>query len=223
MHVVNTWWNDLPGERYWLAITASCGGEGVLAVPRKRGRGSSSKAHGLISHVRAGDAIFHYDGAQQAIVACSTARGRVHDRLLTWEADTRRAGVASLVPGPAAVWAIDLERATPLDRHVPIDEIACAHSALFPALRAFEDEVGDPLYYPFAMCGASGSFVLPGRVFKLPALFVRSFPELAQAGGRFQWSAGARTHATSLPGAPRDRAANTAGPGSAVAVARRGA
>ena len=67
--------------------------------------------------------------------------------------------------------------------HAPItaEEIARVQWDLFPALRALEDRVGDPIYYPFAMGSPHETHMLPGRFFKLPALFVESFPALSAA------------------------------------------
>jgi hypothetical protein len=89
-------------------------------------------------------------------------------------------------------WVIELERATALDNNVPFDQIARIQSEQFPALRAFEDEVGGPLDYPFAIGDPSETRLLAGHVFKLPALFVEWFPPLARVAAGMKWAAVAR-------------------------------
>jgi hypothetical protein len=48
-----------------------------------------------------------------------------------------------------------------------------------PALQALEDRVGDPLYYPFALGNPEQTRPMPGKVFKLPSVFVEQFESLS--------------------------------------------
>jgi hypothetical protein len=122
-------------------------------------------------------------------------------------------------------WAIRLERSAPLDRVVHCDEIARIQWDLFPALRALEDKVGEPIYYPFAMDSASDTRLLAGYVFKLPVLFVECFPALARVGAHLKSSvaytdapryAEARTAPIESSRAPRS--ARPRGPASALVM-----
>jgi hypothetical protein len=72
-------------------------------------------------------------------------------------------------------------------------------------LRALEDEVGDPLYYPFEMGNREATRPLPGYVFKLPAVFVRAFPELASAAARVARPPAAVERSPFLVAAPASR------------------
>ena len=192
MDGINAWWKGIPGERFWLGIAARDDKGEVLAAPCGAGRNTYCSEHRLITHVRDGDAVFHFDDAQQCIVAWSTSRGRVQKtrRIWTWRGE----GLAPEedAPRPLPGWTIGLERPTPLDRVVHLDQIARTQWALVPELRAFEDEVGEPLYYPFAMGSPYGTRLLSGYVFKLPALFVESVPSLAQVAKDMTWYAPAR-------------------------------
>ena len=124
--------------------------------------------------------VFHYDESQQAIVAWSTSSGRVQKRGFSWSEATPGAGLERPSSPRHPAWSISLEGSTLLDDIVPLDQIARIQWDLFPALQAFEDMVGAPLYYPFAMGNPSETRLLEGYVFKLPALFVKCFPSMAR-------------------------------------------
>jgi hypothetical protein len=70
---------------------------------------------------------------------------------------------------------------TPLPRTLSLEEIAERQGGLVDELMALEEEVGDPLYYPFEIGTPNATRPLPGYLFKLPALFVASFPQLANS------------------------------------------
>ena len=170
----------MPGERYWLDVTGRDGRERILAAPRETRRGLEAWAHRLLRHVKSGDFVFHYDPLRRAIVSFSIAHGRVEKGDLSWPP---RAELAS--PGRTIErlpsWAIRLRCFTALDARVPLHEIARVQWGLFPSLRALEDEMGDPLYYPFEMGNQQETRTLPGYVFKLPAILVQSCAGLANA------------------------------------------
>ena len=180
---INTWWDKRPGERYWLDVTERDDRGNLLAAPRGEGRSADDWRHQLITHIESGDVVFHYDPSQRGITACSVAKGGVRKRELDWPPPGRfeRNGVTShRLPS----WGISLERSTELGANVPLDEIARIQSSLFPSLLALEEEVGDPLYYPFELGSPQATHPLSGYVFKLPEVFVKGFPELASAAER---------------------------------------
>lgn len=183
MDSVNTWWDRLPGERFWLDVTERDDRDRMLAVPRGVGKQSAAWAHRLITHVRGGDLVFHYDASQEAIAACSIAQGRVEKRDLAWPVATRN-GDAGMGTQLLPSWSIGLRHSTRLVSPLPLAAIAHTQWHLFPVLRALEDAAGDPLYYPFEMGDREGTRPLLGYVFKLPAVFVQSFPELVSAVAR---------------------------------------
>jgi len=184
---INTWWTRIPGERFWLGGIGSDDKGNALAAPR-------GPRHALIMHVKRGDVVFHCDLALRAIVAWSAVRGRVHETRLVWSMPSDGMMQRSTTPRLLDSWVIGLEQATPLDSSVPFDQIARIQSERFPALRAFEDQVG-PLEYPFAMEDPLDTYLLPGHVFKLPALFVDWFPPLARVAAQMNGSALARARA----------------------------
>lgn len=180
---IHTWWEGLSEERYWLDVTDREGREQLLASPRGEDKGYDSWAHRLITHVRGGDIVFHYDATRQAIVAMSLPHGRVEKKQLWWpHASDNPGDAATRVQLPS--WGIALRQASELGAIVPMDEIAHTQWNLFPTLRKLEDEVGDPLYYPFEMGNRTATRPLSGFIFKLPALLVSAVPELSRAAAR---------------------------------------
>ena len=185
---VHSWWKAMAGERFWLGVPGRDGERDVLGAPRAPGRGGETSVEPLIAHVRDGDAVLHYDEEQRAIVGWSTARGHARKRDLYWSEGTRSPNANRAEPRILPSWAIGLAGTKTLRHFVPIEDIARVQWDLFPALRAFEDEVGAPLYYPFAMDSRSESRLLPGCVFKLPSLFVGSFAALATVPAQVPWA-----------------------------------
>jgi hypothetical protein len=180
---INAWWDRFPEERYWLEFTGRNDRDHLLATPRGDGGRPDFWIHRLITHVKEGDVVFHYDAALKAIVGWSISDGRVEKSLMSWSLPVRRSGdepMSRRLPS----WGISLRQATRLGTPVPLDEIARIQWTLFPALRAMEDEVGDPLYYPFEMGNERATHPLSGYLFKLPSVFVRAIPELASAADR---------------------------------------
>lgn len=188
---IHAWWKDIPGEHYWLDVTERDGRDRLLAAPRNDGRGPGSWVHQLITHVRGGDVVFHFDAAQQAIAGWSIAMGRVEKQELRWPLSDAADGSG---PGSRRLpsWGIRLRQSTRLDAAVSLVAIARHQSRLFPALRALEDAVGDPLYYPFEMGNDEATQLLSGFVFKLPAALVHGCPELASAAVRVARSLASR-------------------------------
>jgi hypothetical protein len=177
---VHTWWKSAPGERYWLDVTERNGRDSLLASPRGEGRFARASTHRLLTHVRSGDVVFHFDAPSQAIVAWSICHGRVGKYSLAWPSSD--AGSAETAPWRVRPsWGIELRRPRLLTRIVTLPEIARVQWDLFAALRELEDKVGDPLHYPFEMGRRDETRPLAGYVFKLPRLLVRNLPPLAMA------------------------------------------
>jgi hypothetical protein len=177
---INDWWKRTPGERYWLDVTDRDEREALLAAPKGDGKAADSWTHRLITHVRDGDVVFHYNPSQQGITRWSVASGRVRKQDLLWPYATGENGNGSgsqRLPS----WGIELRQPVRLRAGVPLAEIARVQWKLFPALRALEDRSGGPLYYPFEMGMGDITRPLSGYVFKLPAVFVQGFAGFAGA------------------------------------------
>ena len=187
---INAWWEHRPGERFWLDVTNRDDRDLCLAAPRGTGSSSTGWTHRLITHVKGGDIVFHYDASLRAIVAASIAHGRVEKRERSWPAHDGVEG--SGPPGrKLPSWSIRLRQSTELDTPVSLSEIARVQWDLYPALRALEDTVGDPLHYAFEMGDMETTRPLFGYVLKLPAILVQGIPGLASAAAKWSRSHGA--------------------------------
>lgn len=175
MDTVNSWWADMPNERFWLVVARLDEMKDVLVIPEEHPSGVAGWVGQLPAYVPRRDVVFQYDPESDAIAAWSRAKGpatrqepgrflpRGHER----NGHSRRAS-----------WLLKLHGWRLLHTPVSADEIARVQYELFPALRTLEERVGDPLYYPFAMGNPTETHALPGRFFKLPALFVEQFASL---------------------------------------------
>jgi len=174
MNAVHCWWEGLPNERFWLVVSRFENGKDVLEVPDEDRNDVASWVSDLVAYVPPRDVIFHYHPTSQAIVSWAKPRGRAERREPGWSLTGMHDRSAA-----RPRWVLKVKDRRPLAPAVTAAEIASIQWELFPALRALEDKVGDPLYYPFAMGSPDETHTLPGRVFKLPALFVERFPVLA--------------------------------------------
>src|SRR5262245_46886327 len=175
MHEVNCWWADRPNERFWLVVARQDEMKDVLVVPEESPNDVASWVSQLPAYLPRRDVVFQYDAERQAITAWSRARGPASRQEAGRSGDDARRSRSR-----RASWLIKLHGWRLLHTPVAIDEIARIQWGLFPALRALEDKVGDPLYYPFAMGSPMETHPLPGRMFKLPAMFVEHFAPLSE-------------------------------------------
>ncbi|HJQ93705.1 MAG TPA: hypothetical protein VJ874_05415 [Candidatus Thermoplasmatota archaeon] len=109
------WWNDRPNERYWLEITnRSDIGADLNAPQTDKGGKRPHHAYALITHVAAGDVVFHYDTKVEQIVGVSRVGGAPYASEVRW---------GSLADGtppfPRAGWRVPLEYYSPIN--VPLD------------------------------------------------------------------------------------------------------
>ena len=195
MEGINAWWEGVADERFWLGVTSRDGEGEVLSAPCDAGRRTSPSTLPLITHVKDGDVVFHFDEAQPGIVGWSIARGPARKERLAWPELAQDPDLEGPALRLLPRWVTVLESTTSLHAAVPLDQIARVQWDMFPALRALEDAVGVPLHYPFAMGSPSHTHLLAGHVFKLPGLFVGWFPALARVAELMRWSATAHVDA----------------------------
>jgi hypothetical protein len=175
MKTVNCWWENFPQERYWLAGQPLDERRDLLEVPDESRKDVASWVSNLVAYLPPRDVIFHFDRSAHAITSWSRAKSPPQRRELGWSFGGDREA------SRRATWEVKLRDRRMLDAPITVEEIARVQWDLFPALRALEDRVGDPIYYPFALGSPDETHMLPGRFFKLPALFVESFPALSAA------------------------------------------
>jgi len=177
MDGIHPWWVGRAGEGYWLEVTDREFFGNQLITRRHDPRCMTAWSHRLVLHVEPGDVIFHYYERERAIVGWSTAHGRTAPGRF-------RDGVRNALAwrrNEAPIWTVSLSGMTLLPCALTIDDVAERQSALVDDLMALEEQVGDPLYYPFEIGRPNETRPLPGYLFKLPALFVDAFPQLARS------------------------------------------
>lgn len=218
---INKWWSGLPGERFWLGVVRRENGCDVLASPCDGLYEIPAWRNGLITGVRDGDAVFHFDAERGEIVAWSTARGRALEHALDWDRPSHGPALQPSALRSLPTWTVKLSSSTPLESCVALDGIAHAQWEIFGELRALEDRVGDPLYYPFVMGRPDRTQLLNGHVFKLPAVFVNRFPSMARVAQQLAWSSerGPEGKANGRTRAPAHARSSQGAPQPAVAVA----
>lgn len=175
MNTVNCWWANMANERFWLVVARPDEVKDVLEIPEESPNDLASWVSNLPAHLPRRDVVFQYDSEAGAIAAWSRARGTSRQEPgWSWSSGVQKNG--SSLRGS---WLIKTHGWRPLHTPVAIDEIARVQWNLFPALRALEDRVGDPLYYPFALGSPQQTRPMPGKVFKLPSMFVEQFGSLS--------------------------------------------
>lgn len=177
MNSVHKWWEKRPEECFWLGVTTAAI-PNALAAPRVDGQRLRCELPSLISHIRAGDVVFHYDKELQAITGRSVAAGAVRRSGSVWSRPPVPWGAPEAPPEWVPSLVLPLGPTITFEPAVTLAEIARAQWTLFPVLRDFEDQVGEPLYYPFAIDGPERAHLQSGHVFKLPRAFVDAIPAL---------------------------------------------
>ncbi|HET9328370.1 MAG TPA: hypothetical protein VFQ05_16510 [Candidatus Eisenbacteria bacterium] len=168
MNTVNNWWANMPNERFWLVVARPDEMKDVLVIPEESSQDVAAWVNQLPAYIPRRDVVFQYDSESRGIVAWSRARGP----------GARQEPGRSNGHSHRASWLVKVHGWRLLHTPVSIDEIAREQYDFFPALRTLEEEVGDPLYYPFAMGSPTETHPLPGKLFKLPAMFVEQFSPL---------------------------------------------
>ena len=179
MNTVNRWWADMPNERFWLVVARLDEMKDVLVIPEEHSSGVAGWVSQLPAYVPRRDVVFQYDVESQAIAAWSRAKGPATRQDAARPRSGRHEGDDH---SRRASWLLKLHGWRLLHTPVMAEEIARVQYDLFPELRSLEEEVGDPLYYPFAMGNPAKTHPVPGRFFKLPAVFVERFASLGAVG-----------------------------------------
>jgi hypothetical protein len=179
--IVNAWWADEPGQRFWLEVTDRRDIGIDLHCPQRSSNGERSSGFSLIWSVRPGDIVFHYSLAADAITAWSWAAGEVAEAPTIWRSHrgaTRRR-VREAVPQPG--WWRDLDGPFPLAQPLTMAELTADQGLIREVLAELEDRVTGSLYFPFFWW--SGWQLRPMQYYlnKLPIELVRRFSKLSAA------------------------------------------
>lgn len=134
----------------------------------------------MFRETRPGDVVFHYDGRERAIVGWSHVAGPWEPQPIVWAARGSYARERAAQPIKQSGYLVPLSGFTRLASPVTLAQLRSAKDAM-TTLVASEAAAGNrPLYFPFEL-GSREVRPMQGYAFKLPASFLKLFPQLAGA------------------------------------------
>ena len=175
--IIRTWWDKKPGEIFWLEVTGRPDIGVNIKAPQANEHGADFWSYSLLKYVRQGDVLFHYNRAQQAIVARSIATGEFWTDNITWAARGAYARETGIQPHIRPGWYVGLEDYKHLKTSLELELIRAFQKEILNLMRELTIEVGSPLYFPFEMGSARPMRPMQGYLFKLPFFFTKLFDE----------------------------------------------
>jgi hypothetical protein len=156
-----------------------------LYAPQTDQSGGATWSYSLVSHVQAGDVVFHYwnqVGQDKAIVGYSQATGALEESQITWQAHGSYGQAnesTALLPRPA--WIFPLTGFTDLAVPVTLDDLRSLETDLRAGEEAVKSVHSGALYLPFAFSDQRPLRTAQGYLTKMPAEFVATIPGLREA------------------------------------------
>jgi hypothetical protein len=149
------WWDDNPAERYWVEIRKRPGtGEG-LWCPTLDEDGTRDPWYELVSTVRRGEVVYHWNAREHRFVGKSIADA---------DARTNRS---------RDVYEVPLREFTAIAADISLAEVRARATALYRIRNRLRQEHGSPLYLPFQFKKDRGQLSFMSNYFaKLPAEMV---------------------------------------------------
>lgn len=163
-------------QSVWIEITNRNDIGTNLKAPALDKAGKPHWSYENVCHVRAGDTVYHYDAAQQAVVGISTAVGHPWSDKVVWAArGTRSRGIA---PHLQDGWYMGLEGYRPLSTPLTRAELTRRRDELWALRDALQQNSGAPHKFPFIPYRADEVRALQAYLVPFPQELVRVFPEL---------------------------------------------
>lgn len=174
---VNAWWQGDVGEVFWLETTGRSDIGSDLVAPQEDDAGNKQNpGYVLVTWVRDGDIVLHYDLNRGALVAWSLAEGGV------WAADAEWASVTGGgEPFLRAHWLHGLKGPFYFKTPIQLADLR----AVGPAVGAVRDQLTKrhrgSVYFPFQMYAGRWENLRPGQPYltKWPAALNQTIPGLA--------------------------------------------
>jgi len=168
---IHTWWESDDKERFWLEVTRRPDIGSNLKAPQNGENGLPHWSYSLITHLRPGDVVFHYDGNSQQIVAHSRVVGEHWNDEVLWAARGTSARSAGIEPHTRPGWYLGLEEFNRLARSVDLDTVRKNKAAIKALIDELQERFGSPLYFPFEVSDRPMR-PMQGYLFKLPQALV---------------------------------------------------
>lgn len=168
---IHTWWTSDDKERFWLEVTRRPDIGSNLKAPQNGENGLPHWSYSLITYLRPGDVVFHYDGNSQQIVARSKVVGEYWDDEVLWAARGTSARSAGIEPHTRPGWYLGLEEFSRLRRSVNLETVRASKAAIKELIEGLQARFGSPLYFPFELSDRPMR-PMQGYLFKLPQALV---------------------------------------------------
>ena len=173
------WWAGDPAERYWLEATDRADIGSDLRAPDTDAGGRDNWRYSLFREAIVGDIVLHYDkGRAAAIVGWSRISGAPFAHPTVWAARGSYARGRNARPEEVPGYRIPLTDFTRLPTPLPLARLREERAVLEAIVDRLRVGGRTSLYFPFDTRSVRDLRLLQGYAFKLPATFVRSFPEL---------------------------------------------
>jgi Domain of unknown function (DUF3883) len=178
------WWSNRPTEDLFMEITQRDDIGCDLNAPLVARGGVETSGYALLSAVKAGNIVVHYDSATAQIVGVSRATGERFNQPVWWAARGSYARKAGAKPAWLPGLFVPLEGYHPLPKPLPLAVIQERRAALFAVKAALEAEhPGRSLYFPWTTYqGSLRTF--QSYLAKLPRAALDVLPELGDAVAR---------------------------------------
>lgn len=179
------WWSADPDENVFMEVTRRDDIGADLKAPATARGGVVTPGYALVSAVKPGDIVLHYDGKEEAIVGASLATGGPEPTAIYWVARgsyARRAGEqARWLPGIR----VPLARLSPITPQLTLDRIREQQKAILRLRAEVEAKAnGKPIYFPWVPYGEGPIRTFQSYLVKMPHAAIDLFPELRSAVGQ---------------------------------------
>lgn len=170
---LNTWWNEDPGQRYWMEIATEAVGERLIAP-----KGENVWSYDLVGVVQPGDRVLHWK--DRALVGWSDVTGPVSvEPEYKWQ-PRGTAGRALSGPRTTPGWTVPLGGLHPI-APVTAATLQALKDALVGLRGDIEAEHGVPAYFPFYLYGGNQIRAQQGYLVKFPVELFNVIPGLDAA------------------------------------------
>ncbi|MBG6098330.1 protein NO VEIN domain-containing protein [Nocardioides luteus] len=179
--MINEWWIEDAGERYWMEITnRSDIGENLIA-PKAADNGAEYWSYTLVNHVIPGDIVFHWDkNAGPGIVGYSVVKDEPFSSTIRWQSRGTygRANAPTGKPKSEPGWEALLTGYVPLPAPVTQERLRQLEAKVRAVRDQLSAEIDGPIYFPYALSDKRPLRAAQGYLVKFPQALVEAIPEL---------------------------------------------
>lgn len=195
---INEWWKDVPEERYWLETTGRHNIGANLLAPQHDDAGAENASYLLVTYVRDGDIVLHYDTNRRALVGWSRAAGGFWESEIVWAS---HAGSPKEATREAA-WEHGVEGPFWFSQPITLEQLRTAEPAITAVHAQLQETHRRPLYFPFAISSRRPLRPTQFYMTKWPIALLDAIPGLKGQVGSMRAKAPEESPASSELGLP---------------------